>query len=464
MWKLSIEDDQANKTVVTLVRDEYALGRAESNTVRLTERNVSRHHARLRRGEDKGWLLDDLDSYNGCFVNGRRVVGTQKLEHGDLAQIGDYRLTVLDDSLRDRDVDLSATVPAGPRGESLLDQPDRLVMLVGPTPGVEFPLVARPLVIGRGDECDITLNHTSVSRCHAEVRPLEDGRYEIIDRKSANGVRVNGVELPRSLLDARDTLELGDVVLKFIPAGQIYRPSPEESQQLSALASATPQGVDGAGAARGLRLLLFGVFIGLAVATVAAFALRRTNLLGPGPSTAGLSNDRTADTLAQAKALLEAGDVLGAHAKAQAIPETSNARQSETFKHIQSAWADNVLQAARLETNVAHKRRLLNSVATTSSVDGARRARAADAIAELDSRTLDVTDLPSRRLVSTPSPPPDAGKEEEDAGILVEAPPTPRKAVGRSVAVPTPAGATQEKRGSLLLKRPRTPRPEAGVD
>jgi len=42
MWKLTIEDDQANKTVVHLVRDEYSVGRAEDNTVRLTERNI--HH------------------------------------------------------------------------------------------------------------------------------------------------------------------------------------------------------------------------------------------------------------------------------------------------------------------------------------------------------------------------------------------------------------------------------------
>jgi hypothetical protein len=34
MWKLTIEDDQANKTVVHLVRDEYTIGRAEDNAIR----------------------------------------------------------------------------------------------------------------------------------------------------------------------------------------------------------------------------------------------------------------------------------------------------------------------------------------------------------------------------------------------------------------------------------------------
>ena len=48
MWKLSIEDDQANQTVVDLSRDEYTIGRDVVNTVRLTERNISRKHPNSR--------------------------------------------------------------------------------------------------------------------------------------------------------------------------------------------------------------------------------------------------------------------------------------------------------------------------------------------------------------------------------------------------------------------------------
>src|SRR6185503_15470220 len=45
--KLIIEDDEGRKTVVPFVRDEITIGRQEGNTIRLTERNVSRRHARL---------------------------------------------------------------------------------------------------------------------------------------------------------------------------------------------------------------------------------------------------------------------------------------------------------------------------------------------------------------------------------------------------------------------------------
>jgi len=47
--KLTIEDDEGKTTVIPVIRDEMTIGRQEGNTIRLTERNVSRKHARLLR-------------------------------------------------------------------------------------------------------------------------------------------------------------------------------------------------------------------------------------------------------------------------------------------------------------------------------------------------------------------------------------------------------------------------------
>src|SRR6187431_869912 len=168
MWKLTIEDDQANKTVVHLVRDEYSVGRAEDNTVRLTERNISRRHARLARRNER-WVMFDNKSYNGCYINGQRLGEPQELSHGDLIQVGDYRLEVHDEALMEAAAQAAAVPATGARASALLGQPDRLVMLVGPTVGSEYPLGAKTIVVGRGEECDIAVNHPSVSRVHAEI-------------------------------------------------------------------------------------------------------------------------------------------------------------------------------------------------------------------------------------------------------------------------------------------------------
>jgi len=91
--KLIIEDDEGRKTVVPLIRDEITIGRQDGNTIRLTERNVSRRHARLVR-EDADVLIEDLGSYNGVRVNGEKISGPTRIKEGDLVEIGDYDLGI----------------------------------------------------------------------------------------------------------------------------------------------------------------------------------------------------------------------------------------------------------------------------------------------------------------------------------------------------------------------------------
>ena len=49
MIRLVISDNEGTTTVVPLVRDEVSIGRKEGNTIRLTERNISREHCRIQR-------------------------------------------------------------------------------------------------------------------------------------------------------------------------------------------------------------------------------------------------------------------------------------------------------------------------------------------------------------------------------------------------------------------------------
>jgi pSer/pThr/pTyr-binding forkhead associated (FHA) protein/uncharacterized membrane protein len=406
MWKLSIEDDQGNKTVVSLVRDEYTIGRAEENTVRLTERNISRSHAKLQRN-GSGWIIEDLASYNGCFVNGVRVSDPQGLEHGDLVQLGDYRLEIVDEQVAQGA--FKATVPSVPKAHALLSQPDRLVMLAGPTPGAEFALAGQRVVIGRGEECDVPVNHASVSRVHAEIQPLGDGRYEIVDRESANGIRVNGVDLKRSLLDARDTIELGDVVLKFIPAGQVYHPGADQTTQIGpvgvgAFERSTPApgvGVDGAGKAPGVPAVLKIFAVLAVVGIVVMIGMVAVGNRQKEGETAAQPSDTATAILDEAKLLVQNGDVEGAHAKITSeIPEDSNARQSTDFREIEARWADMLFDLASRESDTAKKRAILERIAKATSVDSARRKRASNEIAALD-QGVDPSTLPAATQPTT---------------------------------------------------------------
>jgi len=91
--RLIIEDEEGATTIVPLGEEEVTIGREPGNTIQLTEQNVSRQHAKLTQGPD-GWIIEDLESYNGVKVNGVLVEGSVTLNEGDVVQIGDYHLAL----------------------------------------------------------------------------------------------------------------------------------------------------------------------------------------------------------------------------------------------------------------------------------------------------------------------------------------------------------------------------------
>jgi len=71
--------------------EKNTLGRHANNTLRLVDREVSKEHASIERMPAGGFLLRDLGSSNGTFVNGRRVKELN-LREGDEISLGNSRL------------------------------------------------------------------------------------------------------------------------------------------------------------------------------------------------------------------------------------------------------------------------------------------------------------------------------------------------------------------------------------
>ena len=67
------------------------IGRADYNDLVFGDESVSASHAKLQRREDV-WVLTDLDSTNGTFIDGDRVVGEQPLMPGSTVRFGDVAM------------------------------------------------------------------------------------------------------------------------------------------------------------------------------------------------------------------------------------------------------------------------------------------------------------------------------------------------------------------------------------
>lgn len=74
--------------VFDLTKDVTVLGRDVTNDIVLGDSEISRQHARLSRTPG-GYLLEDLGSTNGSFVNGERLAAPRVLNHGDVIGLGE---------------------------------------------------------------------------------------------------------------------------------------------------------------------------------------------------------------------------------------------------------------------------------------------------------------------------------------------------------------------------------------
>ena len=127
-------------TVFAVPEGEVSVGRADANQLTLSDATVSRRHCRINADAGQ-YLLTDLDSTAGTYVNGTRV-RTQVLAHGDQIGIGSVRCVFLqhDDDprrfaqpveLSDAEMVSGATIRLRPE-DALYLRPERMLSTLPP--------------------------------------------------------------------------------------------------------------------------------------------------------------------------------------------------------------------------------------------------------------------------------------------------------------------------------------------
>lgn len=71
-----------------LAKNELYIGRDINNDIVINDSEISRKHARLIL-QAGGYVLEDLGSTNGSFVNGQRLMGPHVLRPGELVMFGE---------------------------------------------------------------------------------------------------------------------------------------------------------------------------------------------------------------------------------------------------------------------------------------------------------------------------------------------------------------------------------------
>ncbi|WDC83754.1 FHA domain-containing protein [Caloramator sp. mosi_1] len=75
------------------IRDSITIGRKDDNSIVIEDVYVSNYHAKILLEDDI--YIKDLDSTNGTYVNGKRIVRLTKISEGDLIEIGRVTFKVI---------------------------------------------------------------------------------------------------------------------------------------------------------------------------------------------------------------------------------------------------------------------------------------------------------------------------------------------------------------------------------
>src|SRR5438045_3915676 len=91
MFSIIISEKGGAERRETFDKNEINVGRVQGNDLMLPKGNVSKHHARLLY-RDGRFIVTDLKSTNGTYVNGRKIAQATIVREGDKIYIGDFVL------------------------------------------------------------------------------------------------------------------------------------------------------------------------------------------------------------------------------------------------------------------------------------------------------------------------------------------------------------------------------------
>jgi len=239
MPKLTLMLDRKTVQVYDLERAVIRVGRIAEMDIVIDNVSVSRRQAEIQR-EGEGWIVRDIGSSNGTFVNGERLSGDRKLQAGDEIGIGKYSL-FFERSSAAAEAAPPATAPAPPppsaaprparaRSEATMflepEEVDQLrksaaqkrqAHLLWESAGRSgthfFGAEGSAALIGTGELCDVRVprgpkHHLLVVRGSqaVEVRNLSFWRR----------MRVKGQSVVRARLSGGDVVEIAGLKLTFM--------------------------------------------------------------------------------------------------------------------------------------------------------------------------------------------------------------------------------------------------------
>src|SRR6187402_2328799 len=138
MFTILIQEKGGEQRRMVFNKPEVTIGRVQGNDIVLPKGNVSKRHARIVLKDSK-FIIVDLKSTNGTYVNGRKITSPLVVKDSDKIYIGDFIVGVDEAASADGDGQAeTTTAPPSDRPPPIEARPPR------PTEAAPMPVMSPP--------------------------------------------------------------------------------------------------------------------------------------------------------------------------------------------------------------------------------------------------------------------------------------------------------------------------------
>jgi len=94
------------------------------------------------------------------------------------------------------------------------------ILTANPT---SYQITHFPCIMGRSEECDLTVDNPSISQRHAEFSLIDGNKIQITDLGSTNGIYIGSRRVIQLIIDQAKKLLFGKLEIEFVPTGSAYQ-------------------------------------------------------------------------------------------------------------------------------------------------------------------------------------------------------------------------------------------------
>jgi ABC-type multidrug transport system ATPase subunit len=191
-------------------------GRDESVEFPVGLENISRKHMRISK-KGSGYIIEDLDSSNGTYINKKRIDKPYKINDGDVIALGpdfELQLVIFNDQKEDatsfrvsekpneqetndataymqKPVSADHTISMSETPRIVVIPPRLVINESGKEPRI-FTITSDHISLGRQEDNDIVLNNSYISRHHADIDKQGQDYFLIPSTNVSNALILNG--------------------------------------------------------------------------------------------------------------------------------------------------------------------------------------------------------------------------------------------------------------------------------